>query len=105
MNKAETRNLEPLVWETIHAINDPEFGIPIDDLGLIYDVAIRGQTVSVVMTLTTRHCPAGDMIVGAVKAAVENLPGVAGASVAVVWDPEWTPDMLSAQAREQLGWR
>ena len=105
MNESELKDLEPLVWQAIHGINDPEFGIPVDDLGLIYDVSVRGQSVSVVMTLTTHHCPAGEIIVGGVKSAVERVPGVSRASVAIVWDPVWCPDMLSARAREMLGWR
>lgn len=104
MSEFETNGLTAWIWEAIHTVNDPEFGVPIDDLGLIYDVAVRDGEVSVVMTLTTEHCPAGEVIVGAVKAVVEKIQGVRRASVAVVWDPKWTPDMLSAHARELLGW-
>ncbi len=84
---------------------DPEFGIGIDDLGLIYDVTIAGREVAVAMTLTTRSCPAEAMIVDAVRAAVAAVPGVANVDVRLVWDPAWTPEMISAQGRELLGWR
>jgi len=87
------------------SVADPEFGLSIDDLGLIYDVTIEGNAVTVAMTLTTPSCPAGDVMVGAVHAAVAQVPGVATVEVRLVWDPAWTPEMVSARGREQLGWR
>lgn len=87
------------------AVCDPEFGISIDDLGLIYDVAVTGREVAVAMTLTTMSCPAGAVIVDAVRAAVAAVPGVSGVDVQLVWDPAWTPEMISATGRELLGWR
>ena len=87
------------------SVADPEFGLSIDDLGLIYDVVIEGSAVMVAMTLTTPSCPAGDVMVGAVHAAVSQVPGVAAVEVRLVWDPAWTPEMVSARGREQLGWR
>lgn len=83
---------------------DPEFGISIDDLGLIYDVAVPGRKVAVAMTLTTMSCPAGAVIVDAVRAAVAAVPGVASVDVQLVQDPAWTPEMISARGRNQLGW-
>ncbi len=87
------------------SVADPEFGLSIDDLGLIYDVTNEGGTVVVAMTLTTPTCPAGDVMVGAVRAAVSRVPGVAAVDVRLVWEPVWTPEMVSARGREQLGWR
>ena len=87
------------------SVADPEFGVSIDDLGLIYDVTIVGRAVSVAMTLTTPHCPAGSVIVDGVRAAVERVPGVASVDVRLVWEPGWTPEMVTARGREQLGWR
>ena len=87
------------------SVADPEFGLSVEDLGLIYDVAISGRAVTVAMTLTTPHCPAGDVILGGVRAAVEAVPGVASVEVQLVWDPAWTPEMVSARGRQQLGWR
>lgn len=91
------------VRKAIATVLDPEFGIPVDDLGLIYDLQVRDGAVSIAMTLTTEHCPAGDVIVSGVQAAVESVPGVEQVSVALVWDPVWTPHMLSPRARELLG--
>lgn len=104
MNATAEEELLTEVRKAIGTVLDPEFGIPVDELGLIYDLRIREGEVSIQMTLTTEHCPAGEVIVSGVKAAVESVPGVRLATVALVWDPGWTPDMLSERAREQLGW-
>ncbi len=83
---------------------DPEFGINLVDLGLIYDVTVTASALVITMTLTTVHCPAGRVIVDGVRAATGNLAGDREVDVRVVWDPEWTPARLSPTAREQLGW-
>lgn len=88
------------------SVHDPEFGLSIDDLGLIYDVQVTaGGVADIAMTLTSAYCPAGDVITDAVRAAVAAVPGVSAVEVRLVWDPQWTPDMVSAQGRECLGWR
>lgn len=86
-------------------VADPEFGVGIGDLGLIYDVTLTGGDVAVAMTLTTMFCPAGAVIVDAVRAAVAAVPGVRSVDVQLVWDPAWTPEMISERGRELLGWR
>jgi metal-sulfur cluster biosynthetic enzyme len=93
-----------IVWEQLRTIPDPEFGVSIVDLGLIYSVACENGSVRVVMTLTTPTCPSGAWIHEGVQAALHRLPGVGHVEVAVVFDPPWTPDMLSETARQQLGW-
>jgi metal-sulfur cluster biosynthetic enzyme len=102
------RFVEPLLAD-VHAacasVFDPEFGVSIDDLGLIYDVALVDGTASIAMTLTTPSCPAGDVIVDGVRAAVAAVRGVTSVDVRLVWDPQWTPEMINARGREQLGWR
>ncbi len=85
-------------------VYDPEFGVSIEDLGLIYDVHVEAGTVAVKMTLTSMSCPAGDVILNGIKAAAEAVPGVTHAEVSLVWEPQWSPEMLSADARRQLGW-
>ena len=87
---------------------DPEIPVNIVDLGLIYGVrfapaAEDKQDVTIDMTLTAQRCPAHVMIGEQVKARVEQLPGVRNATVNVVWNPPWTPERLSADARKQLG--
>jgi metal-sulfur cluster biosynthetic enzyme len=86
------------------SVADPEFGVSVDDLGLIYDIAIDGGAVVVAMTLTSAFCPAGEVILDGVRAAVERVAGVARVEVRLVWEPGWTPEMVSAAGRRQLGW-
>lgn len=93
-----------LVWKTLTGILDPEFAISIVDLGLIYSVECENGFVYVVMTLTTPTCPSGAWIQGGVDSAIRQLAGVRDVRVDLVFDPPWTPEMLSAEARRQLGW-
>ena len=87
---------------------DPEIPVNIVDLGLIYGVELDpapgdAQDVKISMTLTSQGCPAHVMIGDQVKSRLQQLPGIRNASVDVVWDPPWTPERLSADARKQLG--
>ena len=91
------------VWDALRGIPDPEFGINIVDLGLIYSVECKEGDVDVTMTLTTQSCPSGDWIYEGTKVALANLPGVRNVNVAMVFDPVWTPEMLSESAQRQLG--
>ncbi|MFH1500223.1 MAG: metal-sulfur cluster assembly factor [Verrucomicrobiota bacterium] len=90
--------------EAFTRVYDPEFGVSIEDLGLIYGIDIDGGRVSVTMTLTSFYCPAGEVILAGVKSAAEAVPGVSEADVRLVWEPSWTPALLSPAAREHLGW-
>ena len=100
-----TTILDPqTVWDALAAIPDPEFGVNLVDLGLIYSVECTEGDVAVVMTLTTPTCPSGSWMYEGVKTAVEQLPGVKGVKVDLVFDPVWMPEMLSEAARRQLGW-
>jgi FeS assembly SUF system protein len=83
---------------------DPEIPINIVDLGLVYDVSIEGEKVGVKMTLTAPGCPASGYISQDVKKKLESMPGVKKADVTVVWDPPWSPDMMSETAKKQFGW-
>lgn len=87
---------------------DPEIPVNIVDLGLIYGVRFESvadgkQDVTVDMTLTAQGCPAHVQISEQVKSRLEQLPGVRNGHVNVVWEPAWTPERLSADARKQLG--
>ncbi len=87
---------------------DPEIPVNIVDLGLIYDIRIDAapdnqQDVTVDMTLTAQGCPEHVNISAQVKSRVEQLPSVRNANVNVVWNPPWTPERLSPEARKQLG--
>ena len=92
------------VWQALASIPDPEFGISIVDLGLIYSVECNGGNARVVMTLTTPACPSGAWIHEGAQAALRQLPGVNSVQVDLVFDPQWNTEMLSTNARRQLGW-
>jgi metal-sulfur cluster biosynthetic enzyme len=94
---------ESLIRETLRQVIDPEIGCNIVDLGLIYDLVIRGRQVRVRMTLTTPGCPMHEMIAGGVQMALLNLDGVDDAEVELVWDPPWHPDMMTDYGRARVG--
>ena len=101
-------DLEAMVWEQLKTCFDPEIPVNIVDLGLIYKIQFATtpedqQDVTVEMTLTAQGCPEHVNISAQVKARVEQLPGVRTANVNVVWNPPWTPERLSPDARKQLG--
>ncbi len=84
---------------------DPEFGINVVDLGLIYAIDLEaGGHVRVRMTLTSFYCPAGTIIIDGTRHALAAVPGVTSVDVQLVWEPLWNPDLLSPEARERLGW-
>lgn len=84
---------------------DPEVGVSISDLGLINDIATHPDgAVVITMSLTSRFCPAGDVILSGIQAAAEAVPGVTSVQIDPVWEPEWTPERLSPEGRVQLGW-
>jgi metal-sulfur cluster biosynthetic enzyme len=88
--------------DTLRNCYDPEIPVNIVDLGLVYNVAIDNDNVKVQMTLTAMGCPASAYLSHQVKELIEKIPGVKHADVNIVWDPPWTPDKMSAAARERL---
>jgi metal-sulfur cluster biosynthetic enzyme len=97
---------EAAVLEALKEVIDPELGINVVDLGLIYDIAIDGSDVHITMTLTTPGCPLHESIAEAVDEVVRLMvPGAGAVEVELVWDPQWTPDRISEQGRLELGWR
>lgn len=92
------------VIEALKEIYDPEIPVNIYDLGLIYGVDVSEDgDVSVVMTLTTPHCPVAESMPGEVEMRVCSVPGVRDAEVDLVWDPPWDPAKMSDEARLELG--
>lgn len=91
------------VWDLLRSIPDPEFGVNIVDLGLIYSVECHDGDIAVTMTLTTPSCPSGGWIYEGVKQALTGLLGAKNVEVSMVFDPAWTTEMLSDAARRQLG--
>lgn len=92
------------VLEALKGIYDPEIPVDIVNLGLIYDVAINGEKVSVRMTTTSQGCPVGNFLASEVERVVRRIKGVREASVELVWDPPWSPEMLSEEGKHKLGW-
>lgn len=95
---------EDAVYDALRGVIDPEVGIDIVNLGLVYGVEINGSDVSVTMTMTTSACPLHGYITEQAKEAIErDVPGAGSVEVEMVWDPPWDPEMMSAEAREALG--
>jgi metal-sulfur cluster biosynthetic enzyme len=92
------------VLEAIQVVEDPEIGMSIMDLGLIYNTEIEDTHVTVTMTLTTPFCPAGPYITGQVESAVLALPGVEKVDVDVTFSPPWDPrTMANDEVKAMLG--
>jgi len=88
----------------LKTVIDPEIGINIVDLGLVYEIKIDSENnVAVKMTLTTPFCPLAPMILNGAERAVQALKGVKSAKVELVFEPPWSPDRMSASAKKSLG--
>jgi len=99
---------EEAVWDALRTCFDPEIPVNIVDLGLVYDLRILpGDTglhrVEVKMTLTAVGCGMGPVIANDAREKIETLAEVEGATVDIVWDPPWNPQMISGEARQILG--
>jgi metal-sulfur cluster biosynthetic enzyme len=93
------------VREALRAVDDPEAGMNIVDLGLVYGVEVREREVHIDLTMTTAACPMTDMIVEQARGVVAAmLPSDASVNVNLVWDPPWTPDKMTGVAKEHFGW-
>ena len=96
---------EERVREALRTVDDPEVGMNIIDLGLVYRIVITPELVRVELTMTTPACPMGDLITeNAHRAVRAALPEGVAVEVALVWEPPWTPDMMSESARQTFGW-
>jgi len=96
--------LEEQIVSALRSVYDPEIPVNIYDLGLIYSVDIKdGNHVHICMTLTAPGCPVAGSMPGAVERAVKRVPGIDSAEVELVWDPPWTQECMSDEARLELG--
>jgi metal-sulfur cluster biosynthetic enzyme len=95
--------LEEQVMDGLRQVNDPELGINIVDLGLVYDVSVEGDTVHVTYTLTTMGCPIGPLIEAQIKQLLEPIEGVDKVDAEMVLTPPWTPEKMSEEAKAALG--
>jgi len=101
-------DLERQVWDALKTCYDPEIPVNIVDLGLVYDLRVApaakgGSAVAVKMTLTAQGCGMGATIAADAQQKIETLAGVDEARVEIVWDPPWSPQMISPEGREKLG--
>ncbi len=94
-----------VIHQLLYEVIDPELGVNIVDLGLIYGIAVTDDVARVRMTLTTPGCPLSDYMDDEIHRVLADLPDVNDADVSIVWDPPWDPNMMSEAAKRQLGWR
>ncbi len=98
------QDLKDSIMNALQLVVDPEIGIDIVNLGLVYDLDLDEEgNLTVTMTLTSMGCPLAGTIVSQVKAAVEDIPEVKNTEVNIVWDPPWTKDRMSRYAKIALG--
>ena len=91
------------VIEALHGVEDPELGMDIVDLGLVYEVEVEGPKVKVTYSLTSMGCPAGPLIAGDMDRVAREVPGVEDVDLELTFDPPWTPDKMSDDAKFILG--
>ena len=91
------------VIEALRQVEDPELGMDIVDLGLLYDVEVEGPKVKVTHSLTSMGCPVGPLIQEDIDRVTRELPGVKDVDVELTWDPPWTPEKMSDDAKFILG--
>ena len=91
------------VIEALRAVEDPELGMDIVDLGLLYDVELENGNVKVIHTLTSMGCPVGPMIQEDIQNVAAAVPGVENVEVELTWDPPWSPEKMSDDAKFILG--
>ena len=87
----------------LRKVKDPELGLNIVDLGLVYDIVVTNNDIHVDMTLTSPGCPAGPQIMTDVERALQALPGAGEVELNLVWSPYWTPDRIEPRVRAYMG--
>ncbi len=91
------------VMQRLEEVIDPEIGLNIVEMGLIYGVEIKEDSVNVKMTLTAPGCPLQNTLVAIAKDSLQQIPGIKDVKIEIVWDPPWHPSMLSEDAKKKLG--
>ncbi len=100
-------NVIGAAWDALGSVYDPELGLDVVSLGLVYDVRDENGTIVVEMTLTTEGCPASESLQELAQAAIADVIGSAasGVDLRIVWDPPWSPAMMNDDAARALGFR
>jgi metal-sulfur cluster biosynthetic enzyme len=91
------------LYSELKQVFDPEIPVNIIDLGLVYDVSVDGEVCNVKMTLTSQSCPEAKTIPEVVKRRCNTVPGITSTQVEIVWDPAWSPQLISEEGRKILG--
>ena len=95
---------EEAILKMLKTVFDPEIPVNIYDLGLIYGIEVKDEGVcDITMTLTAPSCPAGDFLVEDIKQKVSSVDGIKEVNVNIVFEPEWNKDMMSEEAKLELG--
>ncbi len=98
-------HLEQIVCDALMQVIDPEAGENIVDLGLIYGIEVEENAVTVLLTMTSAACPMGEMLLDDINATLTKLlSDDMSIEINLVWEPPWNPDMMSAEAKQRLGW-
>ncbi|MEZ4712765.1 MAG: metal-sulfur cluster assembly factor [Caldilineaceae bacterium] len=101
MSMPTSEEIRNVIQEKVH---DPELMMNVVDIGLIYGVEVTENTAEITMTLTSPGCPAGPQIIGDVQRATHDaFPTIEEVNVHLVWTPFWNPDMMSQEAKDELG--
>lgn len=97
--------LDPELTRALRAVMDPEIGLDVVSLGLVYGAWREGPVAHVVMTMTTPACPLHEVITDDVRTAVgATVRGIKDVDVQLVFEPRWSPERMSPEAKQQLGW-
>jgi metal-sulfur cluster biosynthetic enzyme len=91
------------VFEALKVVEDPELGMDIVELGLVYDVEVEGPKVHVIYSLTSMGCPVGPLIEQQIAETVSEMPGVEEVEPELTWSPPWSPEKMSDDAKFILG--
>lgn len=103
LQPAEIAQSKRAIRQALYQVYDPELGVNIMDLGLVYNIEVNEEGfVEITMTLTTPGCPMHEALGDGVGAALQHIPGLTGGEITLVWEPRWTPEMLSEEGRRQL---
>lgn len=95
---------EEACYEALGKVVDPELGLDVVSLGLVYSVVVEGSSVTVEMTMTSPGCPIADQILFEANNELLKVSGIENARVNLVWAPPWTPEMMSLEAKMSLGY-
>lgn len=97
------KDLIPKIYEQLNTILDPELGIGIVDLGLVYDIKVKNKIAEIQMTLTTIGCPIGPMLIEQIETVLTTMfSEIERVHVEIVWDPAWSPEKMKPEVRELL---